>query len=68
MNRHILLEKAHMYDVKPISNQHPNYTFNEEKGYWLGESTSDVMMLNEHANAPCTKKCDRETGEDQKGE
>jgi hypothetical protein len=68
LKAHILLEKAHRY-VKPIQNPIPsNYTFSERKGYWRNRSTGEIMMLSNDSCRPQTKKEDRETGEDQKGE
>lgn len=44
------------------------YSFNERKGYWTNNITGEVMMLSDDRRLPASKKCDRETGEDQKGE
>lgn len=45
-----------------------NCTFREDRGYWTKNETGDVLMLCDDLRLPCSKKCDRETGEDQKGE
>jgi hypothetical protein len=39
-----------------------------EKGYWIMKQTHEIMMLSNSSIKPMTKKEDRETGEDQKGE
>lgn len=68
MKEHILLEKAFRY-TEPIDVSDPEgCIFDEEKGYWISKRTNEVMMLMEGRPIPQTKKCDRETGEDQKGE
>lgn len=67
MNKHILLEYAHCYD-EPRTVSYPiNYNFSDEKGYWLN-SQGEALMLSKDARLQRTKKEDRETGEDQKGE
>ncbi len=67
MKKHILLEKAFKY-TEPIHTPTPEgYSFNTSKGYWVDNDGSAMMMSNA-MNLPQTKKCDRETGEDQKGE
>lgn len=68
MKNHILLEKANSYEEKNIESQHKGYSFDDNRGFWVGADSNDVMMINERLSAPATKKCDRETGEDQKGE
>ena len=39
-----------------------------EKGYWVIKRTKEAMMTSDLKIKPMTKKEDRETGEDQKGE
>ncbi len=67
MKEHILLEKAHRYTEPSISVLN-DYVFQEKRGYWTKCSTNEVMMLGSNLRLSQTKKCDRETGEDQKGE
>lgn len=68
MKEHILLNKAFRYPV-PIAEPIPkDCTFQEKQGYWTKNSTGEIMMLSKDPCGPVTKKCDRETGEDQKGE
>ncbi len=68
MRDHILLEKAFRY-TEPLEVPIPaDCIFNEERGYWVNSQTNEVMMLMKERPIPQSKKCDRETGEDQKGE
>lgn len=68
MKEHILLENAHRY-AEPSESIYPDgYLFQEIQGYWTNSTTGEVMMLSEDPRRPLSKKCDRETGEDQKGE
>ena len=68
MKQHILLEKAFCYpdpiEVAPPS----NCTFLENNGYWIDELTGKIMMLSANPLHLQTKKFERETGEDQKGQ
>ena len=67
MKEHILLENAFRYSV-PVSDPIPQgCTFQEKEGYWTKNSTGEIFMLSDDSG-PISKKCDRETGEDQKGE
>lgn len=68
MRDHILLEKAFRYE-EPLEVPIPlDCIFNEARGYWVNCKTNEVMMLMTKRPIPQSKKCDRETGEDQKGE
>ena len=68
MTRHILLEQAYRYDI-PINIGGPaGGTFNQDKGYWIRDSDGAALMESDDMPLCATKKCDRETGEDQKGE
>lgn len=68
MKEHILLEKAHRY-TEPSFVPAPNdCVFQEKRGYWTRNNTNEVLMLSNDPRLPQSKKCDRETGEDQKGE
>lgn len=68
MKKHILLEKAYRYPEPMVTPMPENCTFQEERGYWTKNNTNIVMMLSDDPHLPQSKKCDRETGEDQKGE
>ncbi len=68
MKEHIILQKAKKYD---ISNQNliPNgCSYKAKNGYWVENSSNVAMMKSDNPQKPVTKKCDIETGEDQKGE
>lgn len=68
MKQHILLEKAYCYP-EPTGTQMPeDCTFVEQSGYWRSNVTGEIMMLSDDPRRPQSKKCDIETGEDQKGE
>jgi len=68
MRKHILLEKAHSYTEPNEIPMPENYSFAEQRGYWRNTDTGEIMMLSDDPRRPQTKKADRETGEDQKGE
>lgn len=68
MKQHILIEKAYSYP-NPVMIENPqNCTYEITKGYWSVDSSNKPMVLSEEGKMLGTKKCDRETGEDQKGE
>lgn len=68
MSNHILLDKAYCYP-KPIGMPKPERcTFNGKNGYWVNNGTGEIMMLSNDPLRVQSKKCDVETGEDQKGE
>ena len=68
MPKHILLEQAFRYNA-PITVEKPEAcTFNHRKGYWISDLTGQALMESAEYRPSTTKKCDRETGEDQKGE
>ena len=64
---HILLERAFIYP-KPLTIKDPdNCKYDEVSGYWK-DSKGNAAIISESFRAGETKKCDIETGEDQKGE
>lgn len=65
--KHILLEKAYRYADPRRVEDPKDFVFNEKKGYWIGNDGTP-MISSPYANCGETKKCDIETGEDQKGE
>lgn len=67
MNKHILIDKANRYAVNEETTP-TGYIFCEEKGYWIDNLTNIPLMSSDDPIKPQTKKCDIETGEDQKGE
>lgn len=68
VKKHILLDKAFVYAEPTVIPIPHGYSFNEKRGYWTNDTTGEAMILNDNYSVPATKKCDRETGEDQKGE
>lgn len=68
MRQHILLENANRYTVPQTDAMPVGYSFDELGGYWKNDYTGKALMLSEDRRVPNSKKCDRETGEDQKGE
>lgn len=67
MKEHILLEEAKRYDVDTNLNLN-GCTFLSKDGYWEDDNTREPMMFGENPRRAQSKKCDIETGEDQKGE
>jgi len=69
MQKHLLLEKAYVY---PLSTSRPELKgceFDYRNGYWVLENSAKPYVLDKsYGSPPRTKKCDVETGEDQKGE
>lgn len=68
MKEHILLEKAFRYPKPTLDPTPANCTYERVRGYWINNDTGEPMMLSDDPLRPQTKKADRETGEDQKGE
>ena len=68
MKQHILLEKAYVYDDIPRKLLPEGCSYDRKDGLWRIDATGEVMMVSDSAQRPETKKCDVETGEDQKGE
>ena len=68
MKDHIILEKATKYNVPDQPPVPDDCTYNEKKGFWVDNSSNIAMMKTEKPQKPTSKKCDIETGEDQKGE
>ena len=66
--QHFILENAHRYS-DPARNPMPNgASYNERSGYWTDDKSGDAIVTNDGFRDINTKKADRETGEDQKGE
>lgn len=68
MKEHILLDKAFVYENVEKELKPEGCSYDRTCGLWRVDSTGDIMMLSDYARKPQTKKCDVETGEDQKGE
>lgn len=68
MEKHILAEKAFTYDLPRTTPNMVGYEFDNEKGYWVNQSSKKPAIKDPLFAAPRTKKADVETGEDRKGE
>lgn len=68
MKEHILLDKTYVYEDIPKDLKPQGCSYDRVSGLWRVDSTGEVMMVGNYAQRPETKKCDVETGEDQKGE
>ena len=68
MKEHILLEKAYIYEYIPKKLTPEGCSYDRVCGLWRVDKTGEVMMIGNYAQKPASKKCDIETGEDQKGE
>lgn len=68
MREHVLLDKAYVYEDIPRELTPQGCSYDRRAGLWRFDSTGEVMMISDYAQRPETKKCDIETGEDQKGE
>lgn len=68
MKNHIIIEKAQKYNI-PVQYPTPNgCTYKVKEGFWVENSSNIAMMKTDKPQKPTSKKCDIETGEDQKGE
>jgi hypothetical protein len=69
--KHILLEKAKVFEQEKKNLDPLGCTYDIEKGVWLIEESGEKIALvrSQNPNKPIsgTKKADVETGEDQKG-
>lgn len=68
MKKHILKEKAFVYELPRTEPKMDGYEFNDENGYWINQSNKKACIKDPSFAAPRTKKHDIETGEDKKGE
>lgn len=64
---HLFLEKVFEYDLREPESMPDKYSYNDNTGYWMDEYQNPCILSSEFTK-PMTKKEDRETGEDQKGE
>lgn len=68
MKEHIIIENAKRY-IPTANIETPEGCFyNPKKGFWVEKETNTPMMCGDNPRKPTSKKCDIETGEDQKGE
>lgn len=68
MQKHILLEKTFTYNEDIGDEVVEISKYDIKKGYWVLKDTNKPLMLSNRAIESMSKKADRETGEDQKGE
>ena len=68
MRQHLLLEKAYLYPLPKSGPDMRGCRFDHKKGFWVMEETGEPFVLDRSNPGPRSKKCDLETGEDQKGE
>lgn len=66
--KHILLEKAKRSKISDGVVMPRGATYLSNKGYWVDTHTGNALVAKDGPGVPNSKKCDRETGEDQKGE
>lgn len=65
---HILLERAFIYPSPKVAFYPDGCIYDEKKGFWMIAGSDVPYILSDNAVQQMTKKCDVETGEDQKGE
>ena len=63
----ILLERTFKYPEPLIVRDPQNCSYDDVSGYWK-DNEGNAAIMSETFRAGETKKCDIETGEDQKGE
>lgn len=68
MKKHILLEKAYVYPLPKVRPEMSEYKFDYRYGYWVTKDSDEPFVSDKSNPGPRSKKCDIETGEDQKGE
>lgn len=64
---HIILEKAKKYLTNDKTSQ-VDYYYSEKDGFWINKNSGEALVFEDGFSSLATKKCDIETGEDQKGE
>jgi len=68
MKEHLLLEKAYIYPVPKSTPDMSGFEYDAQGGYWIDSVTKEPFVMNSAYPGTRSKKCDVETGEDQKGE
>lgn len=68
MKDHIIIEKAKKYYISEQNLLPIGCTYKAQEGFWVDDSSNVAMMKSDNFQKPTSKKCDIETGEDQKGE
>jgi hypothetical protein len=67
MSKHVLLEYSTRRKHADVPNLPAGSHYNEEVGYWIADGLP-LVRTREFREHSFSKKCDLETGEDQKGE
>jgi hypothetical protein len=67
MSGHILIKHAKRKPYSKIPEMPEDAVYDDKKGYWISGADPLVSPGSKYG-ALVTKKCDQETGEDQKGE
>ena len=65
---HPLLERAHKYPYRNVDLAPPGCTYDDEIGAWRLRETGQLLVETPRWKGMTTKKMNKETGEDQKGE
>ena len=68
MPEHILMKYATRRPYRETPDMPDSVQYDPVKGYWLKNGSPLVATEEFTRGGPVTKKCDQETGEDQKGE
>mgnify|MGYP000864094681 CR=1 FL=1 len=68
MINHPLVKYAKRYPAPTTTPIPDSCRYEMNSGYWVMQGNDLPMMTSDSANMPATKKADRETGEDMKGE
>lgn len=67
MTEHILIQHAKRKPFSSTPEMPVGSIFDRKKGYWIRDGEKLVTQDSDYGQQ-VTKKCDQETGEDQKGE
>lgn len=68
MAEHLLITYATRRPYREIPAVSEDIRYDAGKGYWMKDGTPLVITSDFLDRSSSTKKCDQETGEDQKGE
>lgn len=68
MKKHILEQKAFIYNLPKSLPVMDGYEYDDGKGYWINQTNKTPAIEDQSFAVPRTKKADVETGEDRKGE
>ena len=70
-NEHIIMDMLYQFEEKKRNIIPSNYIYDFKKGVWVNGTSNEQYLMsidNPDKLSVGTKKCDQETGEDQKGE